>query len=130
MIEESFKILQKYKTERREMAEQQYKTFGEFWPFYLLEHSDPTNRFLHFVGSLVALVFIGAAIYYRNAYFVIGAVVSGYAFAWIGHFFIEHNRPATFKYPLKSFFADWVMFVCILTGQIGKQIEKAKKTLQ
>lgn len=112
------------------MSEKEYKTFAEFWPFYLLEHSDATNRFLHFVGSLVALGLIGATIYYQNAYFILGAIVSGYAFAWIGHFFVEHNRPATFKYPLKSFFADWVMFFCILTGQIGKEIEKAKSSIQ
>ncbi|WP_372369905.1 Mpo1-like protein [Candidatus Uabimicrobium sp. HlEnr_7] len=111
------------------MAEQKYETFGEFWPFYLLEHSDPKNRFLHFVGSLIALLFLAATIYYSNLYYLIGAFVSGYAFAWIGHFFVEHNRPATFKYPLKSFFADWVMFVCIITGQIGKQLEKAKSRL-
>lgn len=109
-----------------ETAEKKYTTFSDFWPFYLREHSDFWNRTLHFVGSFIGLLLIIAAVYYQNIYYVLAALISGYAFAWIGHFFIEHNRPATFKYPLKSFLADWLMFLCILTGQIGKQLEKAK----
>ncbi|MCB9638348.1 MAG: DUF962 domain-containing protein [Myxococcales bacterium] len=100
------------------------KTFSEFWPFYLGEHADPTNRVLHFVGSSFALVWLGLAIYWRNPWWLFAALVNGYAFAWIGHFFIEKNRPATFTYPLKSFMGDWVMFFYILTGQIGKELKR------
>lgn len=100
------------------------KTFAEFWPFYLGEHADPTNRVLHFVGSSLALLWLGLAIYWKAPTLLLAALVNGYAFAWIGHFFVEKNRPATFTYPLKSFLADWVMFFYILTGQINKELER------
>lgn len=95
-----------------------FTTFREFYPFYLDEHRNPTCRRLHFVGSLIALGFIGTAIALREPWFLLAALVSGYAFAWVGHFFFEKNRPATFKYPLYSFVGDWVMFKDILTGRI------------
>ena len=44
--------------------------------------------------------------------------VAGYAAAWVGHFFFEKNRPATFTYPLYSFLGDWVMLRDMLTGRI------------
>jgi len=68
-----------------------------------------------------------AAAVFLEPWFVLGALLSGYAFAWVGHFFIEKNRPATFTYPLLSFVSDWVMWFYILTGQIGRKLEEAKK---
>ena len=106
------------------MSEKEYKTFSEFWPFYLGEHADPTNRTLHFVGSLMALVWLFLAVYWRQPALIFAALVSGYAFAWVGHFIIEKNRPATFTYPLKSFLADWVMFFYILTGKINGELKR------
>ncbi|WCL48953.1 DUF962 domain-containing protein [Leptospira sp. GIMC2001] len=104
----------------------EYKTLKEFWPYYLSEHSNPTNRLLHFIGSWIAIGFLICTIYTLNAFFLIGAVLSGYAFAWVGHFLIEKNRPATFKYPFKSLVSDWIMFYYILTGQIQKELDKNK----
>jgi hypothetical protein len=46
--------------------------------------------------------------------------VLGYGFAWIGHFFFEHNKPATFKYPIYSLLGDWVMFKDMLFGNIKR----------
>src|SRR5207248_11048723 len=83
------------------------KTFQEFWPFYLSEHSLPVTRRLHFAGSTLGLLFVGSAVVTRNGWLALGALASGYAFAWIGHFGFEKNRPATFKHPLWSFIADW-----------------------
>lgn len=34
----------------------------------------------------------------------------GYGFAWIGHFFVEKNKPATFIYPSYSLICDYKMF--------------------
>ena len=48
----------------------------------------------------------------------LAALLCGYAFAWVGHFFFEKNRPATFKHPFYSFAGDWVMFKDILAGRI------------
>ncbi len=97
---------------------QRFASFREFYPFYLGEHADPTCRRLHFVGSSVALGFLAAALVTMNAWWALGALLSGYAFAWIGHFFFEKNRPATFKHPFYSFAGDWVMFKDMLTGRI------------
>lgn len=102
----------------------EYRNMKEFWSFYLSEHSHPTNRKLHFIGSLLGLVFLGVAIYTWNPWFLLAALVSGYAFAWVGHFIVEKNRPATFRYPLKSFAGDWMMFYFTLTGKIDKELEK------
>jgi hypothetical protein len=95
-----------------------FASFREFYPFYLSEHSHRTSRRLHFAGSCIALVFLGLAIARGNAWWLVAALVSGYAFAWIGHFFFEKNRPATFRHPFYSFAGDWVMFKDILTGRI------------
>jgi hypothetical protein len=95
-----------------------YSSFREFYPFYLGEHQNRTCRRLHFVGTTCALGFIIAAITLRNPWWLFGALLSGYAFAWVGHFFFEKNRPATFKHPFYSFVGDWVMYKDIVIGRI------------
>jgi hypothetical protein len=97
---------------------QRYQSFREFYPFYLSEHANPTCRRLHFVGTTLVIAFLATAFLTRNAWWLVGALVAGYGFAWIGHFFFEHNRPATFTYPVYSFIGDWVMFKDLLTGKI------------
>lgn len=97
---------------------QAFGTFSEFYPYYLSEHSNRICRRLHFVGSCIALGFLAAAAVTLSAGWLLAALVSGYAFAWVGHFFFEHNRPATFKHPFYSFAGDWVMFKDMLTGKI------------
>ena len=97
---------------------QRYQSFREFYPFYLSEHANPTCRRLHFIGTTLVIAFLATAFLTRNAWWLVGALVAGYGFAWIGHFFFEHNRPATFAYPVYSFIADWVMFKDLLTGKI------------
>jgi hypothetical protein len=99
--------------------EQRYATFREFYPFYLSEHSDRTCRRLHFIGStLVIAEIIAIAVGWLPLLFLWAVPVTGYGFAWVGHFFFEHNKPATFQYPLKSFLGDWVMYGEILSGKI------------
>lgn len=97
---------------------QGFASFSEFYPYYLSEHSNRSCRRLHFVGTSLALGCLAAAILTLNAWWILGALFSGYLFAWIGHFFFEKNRPATFKYPFYSFLGDWVMFKDMLTGKI------------
>ncbi len=103
-----------------------YKTFKEFWPYYLSEHSHPVNRIIHFIGTGLGLVFFIFTLYTLNFWLIPAGFVIGYAFAWAGHFFVEKNRPATFTYPFKSFISDWYMFYCILTGKIKKELEQSK----
>ena len=96
----------------------QFASFREFYPFYLGEHRNRTNRRLHFAGSSLALGFALLAALRGDARWLLVALLSGYAFAWVGHFFFEKNRPATFKHPFYSFAGDWVMFKDILIGKI------------
>jgi hypothetical protein len=100
------------------------QTFREFWPFYLGEHSLPSTRWMHFAGTTVALVNLALAVATGLPWFLPGALLSGYAFAWVSHFFLERNRPATFTYPLWSFAADWRMWALMLTGRLGAELAR------
>ena len=95
-----------------------FKTFAEFYPFYLQEHSNRTCRRLHFIGTSLSLLFLIGLVVTGHIWYLVAAIVSGYGFAWIGHFVFEKNRPASFKRPLFSFRDDWVMWRDMLTGKI------------
>jgi hypothetical protein len=101
------------------VTDARYRTFAEFYPFYLSEHRDPTCRRLHFVGtSLVVL----ATLYVlaTGSWTLLWVIpVLGYGFAWAGHLFFEKNRPATFRHPLYSLMGDFKMFGQILTGRLA-----------
>ena len=99
-------------------TEKEFTSFSEFYPFYLSEHSDKLNRRLHFTGLLLALVVLVLVIFSQKWILLILLPVFGYGFAFLGHFFIEKNKPATFKYPLYSLMGDLVMFKDIITGRI------------
>jgi hypothetical protein len=103
---------------------ERFQSFDEFWPFYLSEHSQPATRWMHFFGSSVALG-LGVSGFVTGSWVMFpAAVVSGYAFAWVSHFFIEKNRPATFKYPLRSFVADWKMWFMMATGRLNAELKR------
>jgi hypothetical protein len=95
-----------------------FASFADFYPFYLSEHADRTNRRLHFIGTSLGVAAILHTLSTLDFWWLLGGVVAGYACAWVGHFFFERNRPATFTYPLYSFMGDWVMWKDILTGKI------------
>jgi len=97
----------------------EYRKFSEFYPFYLTEHSNRTSRRLHFTGTSLGVAFLLHAFSTLDFRWLLAGLVCGYAFAWVGHFFFEKNRPATFKYPVYSFIGDWVMWKDILTGRIS-----------
>jgi len=98
------------------LAKSEFASFAEFYPVYLAEHSNRTNRELHFVGSTLALLCLAALLLTGSLWWLLGALVSGYGFAWIGHFLVEKNQPATFRHPVYSFMGDWVMYWQMLTG--------------
>jgi len=97
---------------------QSYASFAEFYPYYLAEHANRTCRRLHFVGTSLVIGCLVALVASGNPWWIAAALACGYGFAWIGHFFFEHNRPATFRHPLYSFVGDWAMYRDMLTGRI------------
>lgn len=104
--------------DNKSAAGRRFGSFGEFYPYYLSEHSDRTCRRLHFVGTTLGLAAILQFLSTLDFRWLLAGLVAGYAFAWIGHFFFEKNRPATFSHPLYSFMGDWVMWKELLTGRI------------
>ncbi|MCW8090852.1 DUF962 domain-containing protein [Alteromonas sp. ASW11-130] len=100
-------------------TEEQFQTFSEFYPSYLNEHNHPTCRLLHFIGSTLVLVVLIASLVTQRWGLLWLLPLIGYGFAWVGHFFFEKNKPATFRYPLYSFIGDWVMFKDILLGRVS-----------
>ncbi|HEX3912330.1 MAG TPA: DUF962 domain-containing protein [Steroidobacteraceae bacterium] len=98
-------------------VDRQYRSFRDFYGFYLSEHANPVSRRLHFTGTSVALALLIAAAVTQDGWLAGIALVQGYAFAWVGHFFFEHNKPATFKYPGYSLMGDWRLWWDILTGR-------------
>ncbi|MGB7291182.1 MAG: DUF962 domain-containing protein [Thermodesulfobacteriota bacterium] len=98
--------------------ERKFKNFSEFYPYYFREHSDPMNRRLHFFGCLAVILGIVYSLLAQVWLALILVPPVGYGFAWIGHLFIEKNKPATFKYPFYSLLGDWKMFLDIITGKI------------
>ena len=96
----------------------QFRSFAEFYPYYLQEHSNPTCRRLHFVGTSLVIALLAYTIGSGKWLLLLAVPVFGYGFAWVGHFFFEKNRPATFTYPLYSLAGDFVMFRDILLGKL------------
>ncbi len=96
----------------------QFSHFGEFYPFYLSEHANRNCRRLHFVGTSLSLVCLVALLWTGNPWWLLAGVLAGYAFAWIGHFGFEKNRPASFKRPLYSLMGDWAMYFDIWRGKV------------
>jgi hypothetical protein len=95
-----------------------YQRFSDFYAFYLSQHADRRCRWLHFAGTTLGLAGLLHAFSTLDFGWLLAGVVAGYALAWIGHYFFEKNRPATFTYPLYSFMGDWVMWRDMLVGRV------------
>lgn len=103
----------------------EYQSFAEFWPHYLREHARPQTRALHYIGtSLAVLIFIASLISGQWMWLWV-LPLAGYGFAWVAHFAVERNRPATFTYPLWSLAADFRMWALWFSGRLGPELEKA-----
>ncbi|NMW32187.1 DUF962 domain-containing protein [Altererythrobacter sp. RZ02] len=109
--------------------EKTYTSFAEFWPFYLREHSLPKTRALHYIGTTlviaVALFAVWAGINSGNWWWLALMPIAGYFFAWVAHFTVEKNRPATFTYPMWSLAADFKMYWMWLTRRLDGELERA-----
>ena len=93
------------------------QTLKEFYPYYLSEHKNGVCRLLHFIGTTLFFIFLMGAFLFHSMWFIAACPVVGYGFAWVGHFFFEKNKPATFKYPLFSLASDFILYFEILNGK-------------
>ena len=107
------------------MSERTITSFDEFFPHYLREHAKPETRAIHYVGTLTAIALMIYAVATGTWWLLLVAIVTGYFFAWVAHFFVEKNRPATFTYPWWSYISDFRMLWLWMTGRIGAELEKA-----
>ena len=88
-----------------------FDNFDEFYPYYLSQHKNKLNRFLHFTGTtltLILLLIITLTNYWQLLWLL---PITGYGLAWLGHWIFEGNKPASFKYPLYSLGADIKMYL-------------------
>lgn len=99
------------------MEEKRFQSLKEFYPFYLTEHSNSTSRILHFIGTGLVLLLIPASLLFHDARLLLLIPFVGYGFAWVGHFFFEKNKPATFKHPVYSLASDFLLFFDLLSGK-------------
>ena len=98
---------------------ERYTSLEEFYPYYLSEHQNTISRVLHFTGTGLLLIVAVAALVLGKFWWLLAVPVVGYGFAWVGHFFFERNKPATFKYPFYSLASDFRLFFDILRGKQG-----------
>jgi hypothetical protein len=107
------------------MSTPRYDSFAAFWPFYLQEHRRPLTRALHYVGTSLVVFLALFAVASGQYWFFAAMPLAGYFFAWLAHFTVEKNRPATFTYPLWSLAADFKMWWLWLTGQLRPELRAA-----
>ncbi|HEV2721314.1 MAG TPA: DUF962 domain-containing protein [Thermoanaerobaculia bacterium] len=97
--------------------------FADFWPYYVRQHASPGTRALHAIGSVLAVVVLGLA-FAVNLWLLLAVPIVGYAFAWYAHFFVEHNKPATFGHPFYSLAADYRMLFLMMAGRMNDEVRK------
>ena len=110
--------------ELAEMAKE-IETYREFWPYYLREHRQRNTRVLHYIGTTLAISSLVGLVITGDLWFLPVAIVSGYLFAWLGHFAVEKNRPATFTYPVWSLLSDFRMYFLALFGKLRRDLAAA-----
>lgn len=99
-------------------------SFATFWPMYVMAHRHPVTRLFHCTGTLFGWALLAAAVALGNAWLLLPALVAGYSFAWFSHFFVEHNRPASFEHPLWSWLADQKMIALMFAGRMSAEVRR------
>jgi len=107
------------------MSDGRFRSYAEFWPFYLREHARPATRAWHFLGSTLVLIALALFLLGQGWGWLIVIPIAGYGTAWIAHFFVEHNKPATFRHPFWSLISDARMYGLWLTGRLSAELRKA-----
>lgn len=107
-----------------ETEEKKYETLQEFWPYYVSEHKNPLNRKLHLLGSGLGLAGVATSVIKKKPKYALLGILAGYGLAWAGHFLVEKNKPATFKYPVKSFLSDLIMSSLMLRDKMEEEAKR------
>jgi hypothetical protein len=103
------------------------RSFAEFWPYYVRQDLNPVNRALHFLGTTLALLALGTSAALVAPLWLLAVPVAGYGPAWVGHFFFEKNKPATFQHPLWSLSGDFRMYGLMWTGRMGAETQRLSR---
>lgn len=106
------------------MNDDRIKSFDEFWPFYVREHAEKRNRLLHFVGTSLAFASVAFGLVRFSPFWTLFALPLGYGFAWVGHFVLQKNKPATFTYPVWSFMGDMKLWLFTLLGKMQAEVDR------
>jgi len=112
------------KMSKQKFKSQKFKSFAEFWPYYLAEHSKPETRAIHAIGTTAGVACAIALIAERKWKLLPLALIPGYGAAWLAHFLVEKNKPATFDYPLWSFIGDYKMIGMMIAGKLDEEVER------
>lgn len=107
-------------------SEEPIRSYEDFWPHYVRAHAHPGNRMLHFAGTTAAIACFAAGILTKKPKLAVVAPVVGYGAAWVGHFLVEKNKPATFGHPLWSLASDFVMWWKTLNGEMDAEVERCQ----
>ncbi len=99
-------------------------SYPEFWPYYLRQHAKLATRYWHFGGTTLAIIGVIVVVARADPWYLLLAAVGGYGPAWFAHFFVEHNRPATFTYPFWSLFSDFRMYFLAVAGRLGRELDR------
>jgi hypothetical protein len=101
-------------------------SYREFWPFYVSQHLKPGTRLLHFIGTSAVILCVVAAIVRQEWWLLLLGPVVSYGPAWIAHFFVERNKPATFTHPLWSLIGDFHMYGLMWAGRMEREIHRLR----
>jgi len=112
--------MNKHETE----SQDRFESFEAFWPYYLGEHKLIVCRALHYIGTVASAVLLVYLTIFQIWAWLPMVLVVGYGPAWIGHFFVEKNRPATFTYPWWSLLGDYKMFYLAIKGELRTELSR------
>jgi hypothetical protein len=103
----------------------EFANYDAFWLHYLTAHRRPATRLMHYCGTALGVGCLAAAALTQEWRLIVAAPIVGYACAWIGHFALEGNRPATFGHPVWSLVSDFRMLALAVSGRLGRHLARS-----